>query len=143
MPFPDYNIGIETGDGLINDSLLHAQIVAGGPYSAIFDGVLTRRDLNLVTTLFRGAIPGSEQIIVTGIVAVHLGATLSPFMGGLFGGTVTNPVRALGVAFQPNLNRHVQRKESSKDGELQDEQMADLRPIELVFMNPVRQEGLK
>ena len=52
MPFPNYNIATETANGKVNDQRLDNQIVAAGPYTEPFNGVLTDRNANTVTTLF-------------------------------------------------------------------------------------------
>jgi hypothetical protein len=73
MPFPTYSITNDTANGTVDPTVLHAAIVAAGPYSEEFHGVQEDPGGDEITLEFAGAIPAGEQTTVDGVVAAHNG----------------------------------------------------------------------
>lgn len=73
MPFPTYDIATETPNGQFSPQQLHDEIVAGGPYSTNFDGVIGDGSTGQLTVVFDAPPTGPEQATIDAIVGATQG----------------------------------------------------------------------
>lgn len=73
MPFPDYAISTDTAAGKLNETDLHAEIVAAGPYTPSFLSIDADPGGDSLTVVFDATPPAPEITTIDGVVAAHQG----------------------------------------------------------------------
>lgn len=76
MAFPDY-IFADTANDQLNESQLHSEIVAAGPYSSNFEAVDANRNLQTFSTIFDAPPSAPDQATVDAVVAAHVAGVIS------------------------------------------------------------------